>query len=352
MRSHSVGRNGRSKIQNDRDLDSTNKSRTSKKEKGSGIPLILTPPKIKSVEEKMILKIEEIKDEPSDTSLLIASEADPLEMEEFLESFEEENNDVILEESSGYQKEEESSGYQKEEESSGYQVEEESSNQPIGIEKSLEDAHFDLDFQELKEFDEKSSSQPIKLASAAYRGINKTYESTKVRLPLQLANVELEIDIFDTFNLTRPISSVSNVECSLHSIEAEVLLPTANLFTKGILLLTMDYVNTDDLGTMHSLKIHIPWKKISQVKWLHKPELSSKNSKEYMFTSPLGMEEGFTREYKESLVEKVNFSLTDLHCVWNEQFIDQDKVLFQGTARMKIDLFQKQCLDLQKLLSQ
>jgi hypothetical protein len=248
------------------------------------------------------------------------------------------------EEPTGFQNEEESIGFQNEEESTGFHNEEESSNLP--------EAYFDQDFQEPEEFDYESSSEPIKLATAAYRGMNKPYERTKVRLPLHLADVELEIDIFNTISLSRPISSVSNIECSLNSIDAEVLLPSANLFTKGILLLTMDYVNPDDSGTMHSLKVHIPWKKISQVKWLHKPELSSKNSKEYMFTSPLGMEEGFTREYKENLVEKVNFSLTDLHCVWNEQFIDQDKILFQGTARMKIDLFQKQCLDLQKLLSQ
>ncbi|WP_079509294.1 hypothetical protein [Mesobacillus jeotgali] len=248
------------------------------------------------------------------------------------------------EESAGFQNEEESPGIENEEESPRFQNEEESSNLP--------EVYYDQDFHEPEEFDYESSSEPIKLATAAYRGMNKPYERTKVRLPLHLADVELEIDIFNTISLSRPISNVSNIECSLHSIDAEVLLPSANLFTKGILLLTMDYANPDESGTMHSLKINIPWKKIIHVKWLHKPELSSKNSKEYMFASLSGMEAGFTREYKENLVEKVDFSLTNLHCVWNEQFIDPDKILFQGTARMKMDLFQKQCVDLQKLLLQ
>ncbi|MBT2705406.1 hypothetical protein J7E34_18990 [Chryseobacterium sp. ISL-80] len=338
FRDSSGGRNrGSEEFENDKNNTNLSKNRTSRNPKGSGKPLILAPPTIKSVEEKTsqksTLQMDEIEDESSDNmGISVVAESDDIDQEDFKESPDEVFNEIL-------------------EESSEFNHDQESYNQPRMDEESQEDAYFEHDFQDSEESDEESSSQPIKLATAAYRGINKTYERTKVRLPLQLAAVNLEIDIFDTFKLSRPISSISNVECSLHSLDAEVLLPSANLFTKGILLLTMDYVNTDDLGTMHSLKIHLPWKKIIPVHWIHQPELSSKHSKEYMFTSPLGTEAGFTREYKESLVEKVDFSLANLHCVWNEQFVDQDKIMFQGTAGMKIDLFQKQCVDLQKLIS-
>jgi hypothetical protein len=339
LRNLSGGRNrGSENLENDRNNTNLRNTRTSRDSKGSGKPLILSPPVIKSVEEKTsqknTLQMDEIEDESSDNSdISVVAESDDIDQEEVKESPDEEINEIL-------------------EESSEFNHDPESYNQPRMNEESQEDADFEPDFQDSNESYEESSSEPIQLATAAYRGINKTYERTKVRLPLQLADVDLEIDIFDTFKLSRPISFISNVRCSLHSLDAEVLLPSPNLFTKGILLLTMDYVNTDDLGTMHSLKIHLPWKKIIPVNWIHQPEISSKHSKEYMFTSPLGMEAGFTREYKESLVEKVDFSLANLHCVWNEQFVDQDKIMFQGTARMKIDLFQKQCLDLQKLLSQ
>ncbi|MBS8264398.1 hypothetical protein DYI25_08120 [Mesobacillus boroniphilus] len=325
----------------DKDLGGNfNESRFRPKGKSSGKPLILAPPVIKSVEEKSSASrrqftTDEVEEESSELIEVVGGIEDHVE-EEIQEGYEESSSEIMFEESSSFHDEEESV------------------NQLLAIDEYGDELHYDENHDESVDYQyesSESSSVPMKLATAAYSGKKTKIEMTKVRLPLHLADVDLEIDIFDTFSLSRPISTVSNVECSLHSIDAEVLLPSANLFTKGTLLLNIDYVSTDDTGTMHSLKLHIPWKKIIPVKWIHQPELSAKDSKEYLFTSNLGMEEGYTREYSESLVEKVNFSLSSLHCVWNEQFIRNDRVMIQGTARMKIELFQKQCLDLQKLLS-
>jgi hypothetical protein len=325
----------------DKDLaENVNENRLRPKAKSSGIPLILAPPVIKSVEEKPSASkrrftIDEEAEESSDSMGIVDDVGEHLK-EEIQGGFDESSDEKMYEESSSFL------------------YEEESANQLSAIDESDDEPHYYENHEESFDYQyesSESSSEPMKLATAAYSGKNNRTEMTKVRLPLHLADVDLEIDIFDTFSLSRQISSVSNVECSLQSIDAEVLLPSANLFTKGILLINIDYVSADNAGTMHSLKIHIPWKKIIPVKWIHRPELSSKDSKEYLFTSSLGMEEGYTREYSESLVEKVNYSLSSLHCVWNEQFIQNDRVMIQGTARMKIDLYQKQCLDLQKLLS-
>jgi hypothetical protein len=317
-----------------------NSSRSRSKGKSSGIPLILSPPPLKSVEEKSVATKKRfiVEDHYSDESsdLFESNEINDENIfnQELHKSSEELLGEETVPEGLDFLDKEESS------ESAWY------NNKEIE-EEAISDEHDD----------ESSGSEneiPIlehDLAPAAYRGMHHHMASTKVRLPINLANVDLEVDIFDTFNLARPVSSVSNVDCSLHSIDAEVLLPSANLFTKGTLLLNIDYVSTNDTGTMHSIKIHIPWKKIVPVKWMHKPELSWKDSKEYMFTSPNGMDAGFTREFSESLVEKVDFNLSSLHCVWNEQFINNERVLIQGTAKMQIDLFQKQCLDLERLLS-
>ena len=325
----------------DKDLaENFNENRLRPKAKSSGKPLILAPPVINSVEEKSSASrrqftIDEEEEESSDSIAIFNDEEEHLK-EEFQGDFDESSDEKIYEESSSFL------------------YEEESANQLSAIDESGDEPHNYENHQESVDYQyesSESSSEPMKLATAAYSGKNNRTEKTKVRLPLHLADVDLEIDIFDTFSLSRQISSVSNVECSLQSIDAEVLLPSANLFTRGIFLINIDYVSADNIGTMHSLKIHIPWKKIIPVKWIHKPELSSKDSKEYLFTSNLGREEGYTREYSESLVEKVDFSLSSLHCVWNEQFIQNDRVMIQGTARMKMELFQTQCLDLQKLLS-
>ena len=317
-----------------------NKDTFRPKRKSSGKPLILSPPAVKSFEEKPAVPrsqftIDEVEEESSDQIESVGGGEGHIK-EEIQEGYEESSSDIMFEESSGIPDEGESA------------------NQLFAIEESGDESQDNENDDESMDYQNESSesfSEPINLATAAYSGKNPKTEMTKVRLPLHLADVDLDIDIFDTFNLSRPIANVSNVDCSLQSIDAVVLLPSASLFTKGTLLINIDYVSTDDIGTMHSLKIHIPWKKNLPVKWDHQPELSIKNSKEYLFTSNLGAEEGFTREYRESLVEKVEFSLSSLHCVWNEQFIQNDRVMIQGTARMKIALFQKQCLDLQKLLS-
>lgn len=321
------------------------------KEKSSGKPLILAPPVIKSIEEKSSSRrqflIEEVEEESSDLLEVVGGSDEYIE-EETQEEYEESSSEILFDESSNLLEEDTDRLFSLDEpgdEDFYYEDLDESAE----FQNESDDHAFESN--DLAYESSESSSEPMKLATAAYSGKNSMTELTKVRLPLHLADVDLEIDIFDTFTLARPISDVSNVECSLHSIDAEVLLPSASLFTKGTLLLNIDYACTDKSGTMHSLMIHIPWKKIIPVKWIHQPELSSKNSKEYLFTSNLGMEEGYTREYRESLVEKVEFSLSGLHCVWNEQFIHNGRVMVQGTAKMKIDLFQKQCLDLNRLLS-
>lgn len=327
----------------DKDLGGDfNKNTFRPKQKSSGKPLILAPPAVKSFQEKPAVSrsrfaFDEVGEEVESSELIESDVGQGDHIEEAIqEGYEESSSEILFEESSSFPDEEESA------------------NQLLAIDGSGDESPYYENDEESMDYQSESSestSEPMNLVTAAYSGKNTKTEKTKVRIPLHLAEVDLEIDIFDTFSLSRPISAVSNVECSLHSIDAEVLLPAASLFTKGTLLLSIDYVSTDDTGTMHSLKIHIPWKKIIPVKWIHQPELSSKDSKEYLFTSNLGMEEGYIREYSESLVEQVNYSLSSLQCVWNEQFIQNDRVMIQGTARMKIDLFQKQCLDLQKLLS-
>lgn len=317
--------------------------------KGTAMPLILAPPVIKSVEEK-----------PS-SARFTASDTfedeltDILESSEDLESFEESNEHEILES----QENEERLTMPEGEESSELiwsSFDDENEDDELFLER-LEDDESDefteeSDNAESYESVELHQADPedIDFAPAAYLGKDYDVANTKVRLPVHLATVDLEIDIFDTFALSRPLSSVDKVECTLHSIDVEALIPSSKLFTKGILLLNIDYVSTIDCGTMHSMKLHIPWKKIVDIDWIQKPELSWKNSKEYMYTTPYGDDPAYHREFCESLVEKITFNLSSLHAVWNEQFINHDRVLVQGTARMDIDLYQKQNLDLSRIL--
>lgn len=320
------------------EIQPENNNRLRAKGKTSGIPLILAPPPIKSIQEKSSASRTRIFQEDDDQE---SSDVVEFNVEtEVLDDSKDESEDSYDEESSFDEQsfiEEESEEWLSSGDESG---------------EDTEDIEFEQDDDESEQdqLDSEEEQESMNLVPAAYRGIDYEITGTKVRVPVHLANVDLEIDIFDTFQLSRAIASVSKVDCSLHSIDVEVLLPSANLFTKGILLLDIDYVGKDDCGAMHSVKIHIPWKKIIKVEWGHQPELSWKNSKEYMFTDSCGQDSGYHREYCESLTEKIHFHLANLHCVWSEQFINNEKVLVQGTASMKIDLYQKQCVDLKSLL--
>lgn len=324
-----------------RNIQPENNNRSRANGKSSGMPLILAPPPIKSFQEK-----------PAVSKASIYTEVDNQESSDFIESSDDK-------EDLDYSNDENPDSYNEESSFDELSILEEESGEwsSAGDEsvKEVEDVNYEHDDDESGQYQLDSEElyqeqESMNLVPAAYRGMDYRVTDTKVMIPLHLADVDLEIDIFDTFNLSRPIASVSKVDCSLHSIDVEVLLPSANLFTKGILLLDIDYVGVDDCGAMHSVKIHIPWRKIIKVHWLHHPELSWKNNKEYMFTSPYGQEHGYHREYSESLTEKIDFHLSNLHCVWNEQFINNEKVLVQGTARMQLDLYQKQCLDLKRFL--
>jgi len=315
-------------------IQSENNNRSRAKGKSSGMPLILAPPPIKSFQEKPSVSRESIFLEDDDQDL-----SDVIEItveKEVLDDSKDESEDSYNEESSFDEQ----------------SFLEEESEEWLTSGNDAEDIQFEQDDDESDQYrlDSEEEQESMNLVPAAYRGIDYEITGTKVRVPVHLADVDLEIDVFDTFHLSRSIAFVSKVDCSLHSIDVEVLLPSANLFTKGILLLDIDYVGKEDCGAIHSVKIHIPWKKIIKVNWSHQPELSWKNSKEYMFTTPYGLEPGYHREYCESLTEKIHFNLATLHCVWNEQFINNEKVLVQGTASMKIDLYQKQCVDLKSLL--
>lgn len=325
-----------------RKIQTENNNRSRAKSKSSGMPLILAPPPIKSFQEKpavfRVSKYQEVDDQES--SEIIETNVD----KEVLDDSKDVSKDSFDEELSFDEQ--------------SFLVEESEESLTSGDEsgEEVDDVEFEHDDDESEQYhldsdeDMYEEQESMNLVPAAYSGIENEITCTKVKLPVHLAEVDFEIDIFDIFNLSRSIASVSKVDCSLHSIDVEVLLPSENLFTKGILLLDIDYAGKDNCGAMHSVKIHIPWKKIIKVKWVHQPELSWKNSKEYMFTSPIGQDPGFHREYSESLTEKINFHLANLHCVWNEQFINNEKVLVQGTARMQLDLFQKQCVDLNRFL--
>ncbi|MBT2637977.1 hypothetical protein [Bacillus sp. ISL-39] len=347
-----------------------------RRKKKAANPLILQPPKVKGIDllhsapKKQLFRAKQEK-EPNDPeeSEFEEKSADSIVKEDLIDVFlDEESSDHIIskEESSEYlyYKEESSQEFSLNEESSEQNYTEENYEQEIGNETDLlnrKSYEYPL-LGSMKEMpDETESSNESDATPNSFESLEKLHcrpgertQDIKVKLPVNLAHVNLEVDIFDVFTIIKPIASVTTVEWSIHSIDMDIILPTRNFFSKGILLLDLEYVEKADdheTGTLHSLKIHVPWSKIVKVEWVLPPELSCNQSKEYMFTENDGNDPSFHREFSERLVDKLDFQLTNLSCTWNEQLLENEKLLIQGSANMQIDIYQKQCVDLRDLVS-
>ena len=55
-----------------------------------------------------------------------------------------------------------------------------------------------------------------------------------VKIPVLLANLNFDIDLFDSFQLEIPIENISKIDWHVHSFDCKVLLPSPNVFLKGI----------------------------------------------------------------------------------------------------------------------
>lgn len=173
--------------------------------------------------------------------------------------------------------------------------------------------------------------------------------SKLVKLPVLLALLNFEIDVFDSFNLEVPISSVTKIDWRLHSFNCQVLLPTPNIFLTGILIADIEYVKDHISNTLHTIKISIPWEKITKVDWIYKPHLPSSNNYEYLFHSNNHNEVQYIHEFSQQFTEKIHSELQRIHFLWHDNLIAMDgkqEIDIQGKVELSINLLQPQYINL------
>jgi hypothetical protein len=174
-------------------------------------------------------------------------------------------------------------------------------------------------------------------------------QSKLVKLPVLLALLNFEIDVFDSFNLEVPISCVTRIDWSLHSFNCQVLLPTSNVFLTGILIADIEYVKDHISNTLHTIKISIPWEKITKVDWIYKPHLPSSNNYEYLFHSNNHNDVQYIHEFSQQFTEKIHSELQRIHFLWHDDLIAKDgkqEIDIQGKVELSINLLQPQYINL------
>lgn len=170
-----------------------------------------------------------------------------------------------------------------------------------------------------------------------------------VKLPLLLAVMNIDVDIFDSFELPLPISNIEKIEWSLESLDCQVVLPATTAFLKGILIADIQYVSNYSEKSLHTIKVPIPWGKIMNVDWINEPVLPDSSEKEFMFESHNGEEVSLHYEYYEKFAHPIYHDLQSVHFVSYEEVsekIDTPTLSIQGRTTFCVHLLQLQYIDL------
>jgi hypothetical protein len=169
-----------------------------------------------------------------------------------------------------------------------------------------------------------------------------------VKLPVLLAQVNIDVDMFDSLELEFPIAKITKIDWLLESLECRVLLPSTTVFLKGVLIADIQYVK-EHKHLLHTVKIPVPWEKIISIEWRYPPDLASSSKKEFMFGSLDCNEPSTHYEFCQKFADKIKYDLRSVKLVWHEEGIskkDLPLLSIQGIANLTIDLFQIQNIDL------
>lgn len=202
-----------------------------------------------------------------------------------------------------------------------------------------------------KSYSEKVESL-LTLDKSSPKRDDQKQQSPIVKLPVLLANVNIDIDVFETFDLLFPLENVINIEWSIQSFDCSVILPSSTVFLKGVLIADIECSNKGNASTLHIVKLPISWMKTTDVDWLSLPELSRSSQSEFMFQSPLDKEVSSHDEFHQEFTGQIDNNLRNIHFVWHQELCSQleiQKLHIEGVAYLSIDLLQSQYVELPSL---
>ncbi|WP_258760208.1 hypothetical protein [Cytobacillus firmus] len=172
-----------------------------------------------------------------------------------------------------------------------------------------------------------------------------------VKIPVLIAKLDMEIDIWEIFPLHHSIKKITKLEWSISSLDTHAVLPSNIIFIKGTLIADIEYVNRGEQSSLHSAKIPIKFDTTSEVCWLFPPDMpEARTQKEYMFKSDGCDVLNSHYETCQYFTEKIGSQLRCINFVWHNDLTDTEKpgLQVQGRALLEIDLLQDQYVDLNR----
>lgn len=173
-------------------------------------------------------------------------------------------------------------------------------------------------------------------------GSCRRHAQTEVKLPVCLATVDVDFQLFRTIDLPLSVMQLNQVEWKISTIKGKVVLPSNTVFLKLTLTATLEVVCDDRL---QQLKIDVPVERTLQADWKHEPVVPFSDSAEYMFQDRDG--DGITlhRESFHKFAEEVQFDLYDFHLVSHDEIVSKVSatcLMVKGDGLVTIDLLQPQ----------
>ncbi|WP_428908570.1 hypothetical protein [Niallia sp. Krafla_26] len=169
-----------------------------------------------------------------------------------------------------------------------------------------------------------------------------------VKMPVLLGQLDLDVTIVQTLHLMLPIDHISKIEWSIQSLDCKVVPPSTTVFLKGVLIADIEFIHKGLNHTIHSLKVPIPWSKITNIHWLALPDLPQHRQNEFMFHSQHDERSHF--EDFQKFAEPIKSQLKQINFVWHQELETMDtkqKIDFQGTTHLTIDISQEQYINLE-----
>ncbi|KOP83683.1 hypothetical protein ACFFHH_10775 [Cytobacillus solani] len=173
-----------------------------------------------------------------------------------------------------------------------------------------------------------------------------------VKFPVLLAKVDINTDIWDSFDLLKPTANVTKIEWSSPSLDCHILFPSDTLLLNGTLMANIEYVKDDPSRDICVLKIPFLWKKTANIHWISPPILPIKNQREFLFSCPLENEISTHETCEQVFADDIEFELRNTSITWHKELSSEKKTSFlhiKGSIQLSIDLLQKQYIDVHSL---
>ncbi|WP_102274321.1 hypothetical protein [Cytobacillus massiliigabonensis] len=173
-----------------------------------------------------------------------------------------------------------------------------------------------------------------------------------VKFPILLAKVDINTEIWESFDLLKPTVNVTKIEWSSPSFDCHILFPSDTLVLNGTLIANIEYVKDDPSRDICNLKIPISWKKFANIHWISPPILPISNQREFLFSSPLENEISVHQTCEQVFADDIEFELRSTSITWHKEISSEKKTSFlhiKGSIQLSIDLLQKQYIDVHSL---